>query len=225
MTRPKLRTIPSLIKLKEFKEGKSREIYIESTLIRGKRGKRGLLIESVWQVNYDTRSIHLTTTNLISHVEKTPLTPFDIPDRHLRSARRIGAALFDLKRFDNLILFEITDSPTVYSATRNEETRLFTELSDATLWSVQKREECTIKKRSVTKKSTSKSALRNSASIRADMLKLMLQAVTGLSAIERIRTLLERGADLKDLEKIWRDTHGGDIIPDVLRTILYEKEK
>ncbi len=222
MTTLRLVTDPTLDEIKKFKELKSDTIYIKSSIMHG---VAGLLIESIWRVNYENKSIYLITSNLISYIDKTPLTPLDIPDRHLRAARKIGAALFDTKRFDNLVLFETTDPSIIYSVTRGEENRTFSEEADAKLWLLQRNEEGKIQSQSIKKKSISKQALQNSAAIRADTLRLMIQVTAGVGARKRIKTLLERGADSIELEKIWRDAHGDDIIPDVLRTILYGKEK
>lgn len=218
MTPIPLTTFPSFDALEEFKEKKSNTIYIKSSIMRG------ILIESAWRVSYEKKSIYLQSSNLISHHAKIPLPPHSIPDRHLRSARKIGAALFDLKRFDNLIQYKTTKLSVGYSATRGEETFTFSREADAKLWTLQRGVKSTIKPKSISNKSEYKRAFRNSSSIRTDMLKLMLEAVTGISAIERFKTLLKRGADPKELEKIWRDSHGGNIIPDVLKSIFYGKE-
>lgn len=214
----RLETNPSLANLTKFRKYGSKTIYIKSPIMRG---WAELLIESVWRVGYSDSSIRFLNANLISRFEKIPLTPFEIPDRHLRSARRIGAALFGVKRFDRLVLFEMTDPSTGYAVTRDDEARVFTTRVDAKLHTIQREGGGEIGTKTLTKY-TARNAQRNSAGIRVKMLRLMTQAMTGVGAIERIKTLKKRGADPKELEKIWCDTHDRNDIPAVLRSILYE---
>ena len=218
ITPTRLETYPSLDDIDEFRKLETNTIYIKSPIMKG---LVGLVIESVWHVNYSDQSIRLLNSNLISHYEKVPLTPFDIPDRHLRSARKIGAALFNAKRFDRLVLFEMSDSSTSYVVTRNKETRFFVDSTDAKLYVVQRGEGGEIGTQTIPK-NTIREAQQNSAEIRTEMLRLMTQAMTGVGAMKRIKTLKERGVDPKELEKIWCDTHDREHIPAVLRSVLYE---
>lgn len=254
MTKPKLRIEPPLEELKELEDDdeKPTRIHVESTLIRSKEweldifpesdqiaddeqeestlfrdreGRLGILLESNWTVNYEKESIHLFTANLILHIGKVPLSHLDIPDRHLRAIRNVGCILFGLKRFDNLILFESSDLEIVYYVTRDEETRIFSKLSDAKLWSAQRNIQYKISKITTKKKAKMKKAIENSVILRADMLRLMIQAAAGVGATERIRTLLKRGVDPAKFESIWRDAHGSNTYPAVLKPILYGKER
>ena len=218
MKRASLETYPSLDDIEEFRELETKTIYIKSPIMRG---MAGLLIESVWRVDYIDRSIHLLNSNLVSFYEKVPLTPFVIPDRHLRFARKIGAALFKAKRFNKLVLFEMSDRTTGYSVTRNNETRIFAASTDAKMYASQRGEEADIGTQTLTKESTLQ-VQRNSAKIRTEMLRLMTQAMTGVGAVKRIKTLKKRGVTSLELENIWRDAHDQDHIPAVLRSILYE---
>jgi hypothetical protein len=214
----RLETYPSLDDIEQFRELETKTIYIKSPIMRE---MAGLLIESAWKVDYSNKSIHLLNSNLVSHYEKVPLTPFDIPDRHLRFARKIGAVLFKVKRFTGLVLFEMNDQSIGYSVTRDDETRLFTNHIDANLYSLQRTEEGDIGTQTLTKETTQQ-AQRNSAEIRTEVLRLMTQAMTGVGAIKRIKTLKNRGVNPAELENIWCDAHDRDHIPAVLRSILYE---
>ncbi len=185
------------------------------------QGVAGLLIGSVWRVDYSDRSINLLTLSLISHYEKVPLTPFAIPDRHLRAARKIGAALFNVRRFDRLFFIDKSVSSTGYIVNRDNETRLFLDRTDAELYVAQLGEGAEIVTQPLTKK-TARKAQMNSAVIRTEMLRLMTQFMTGMGALKQLRTLKERGVDHKELEKIWRDAHDQDNIPAILGTFLYE---
>lgn len=169
MKRARLETYPSLDDIEQFRELETKTIYIKSPIMRG---MAGLLIESVWRVDYTDKSIHLLNSNLVSHYEKVPLTPFDIPDRHLRFARKIGAALFKVRRFNKLVLFEMNDQSIGYSVTRDDETHFFIDLTDAKLYVSQRAEKGDFGTQTLTKKTTLQ-AQRNSAAIRNEMLRLM----------------------------------------------------
>ena len=218
MKRAHLETYPSLEDIEKFRELETKTIYIKSPIMRG---MAGLLIESAWRVDYTDKSIHLLNSNLVSHYEKVPLTPFDIPDRHLRFTRKIGAALFKVKRFNRLVLFEMNEQSTGYSVTRDDRTRIFTDSIDAMMYASQKEEEGEIGRHPLTK-SNGQEAQQNSAKIRTEMLRLMTQAMTGVGAMKRLKTLKKRGVEPKKLEKIWRDAHDRNDIPAVLRSLLYE---
>ncbi len=218
MTTTQLETHPPLDDIQEFRRSESNTIYIKSPIVQG---VAGLLIGSVWRVDYSDRSIRLLNSNLISHHEKVPLTPFSIPDRHLRAVRKIGAALFNVRRFDRLFLIDKTVSSIGYVVNRDDETRLFVDRTDAELYVSQIGEGAEIVTQPLTKKTT-RNAQRNSAEIRTEMLRLMTQFMTGTGALRQLKTLKERGVDPKELEKIWCDAHEQDNIPAILGTFLYE---
>lgn len=218
MTSTRLETYPTLDNIEEFRKSESNTIYIKSPIMQG---VAGLLIGSVWRVDYPDRSIRLLTLNLISHYEKVPLTPFAIPDRHLRAVRKIGVTLFNLRRFDRLFFIDKSVSSTGYIVNRDDETRLFLDRTDAELYIFQIGERAEIVTQPLTKKTTRK-AQRNSADIRTEMLRLMTQIITGMKALKQLKTLKQRGVEPKELEKIWRDAHDQDNIPAILGTLLYE---
>jgi hypothetical protein len=218
MTSTRLETHPPLDEIEAFRSSKSNLIFIKSPIVQG---VDGLLIGSVWRVDYSDRSIRLLNSNLISHYEKVPLSPNSIPDRHLRTARKIGAALFNVRRFDRLFLVDKTFSSTGYNVNLNDETRLFVDRSDAELYVSQTGEGADIVAQPHTKK-TARKAQRNSAKIRTEMLRLMTQFMTGTSALKQLKTLKENGVDPKELAKIWRDAHEQDNIPAILGSFLSE---
>ena len=218
MTSTRLETNPPLDEIEEFRRSKSSLLYIKSPIISG---EAALLIGSVWRVNYSDRSIRLLNSNLISHYEKVPLSPNSIPDRHHRTARKIGAALFNVRRFDRLFLVDKTVSSTGYAVDLNDENRLFVDRTDAELYVSQTGEGVEIVSQPLTKK-TAHTAQRNSAEIRTEMLRLMTQFMSGTNALKQLKTLKERGVDPKELAKIWRDAHEQDNIPAILGSFLSE---
>jgi len=213
---------PTLEEIERFKRIGYESFFISSSI---GHGAARIHLKSIWRVNYENKSIRLVTSHLTSYYDKIPLIPFDIPDRHLRSIRKLGNALFETKRFDNLILCETKDPSVIYSAIRGEESLTLSDIEDAKLWLLQEEGEGKIESQSTTEKSKLNDALLGSAILRTEILRSMNQAVFGIKELEHIKTLLERGADPKNLEKIWRDAHDSNIVPDVLRTILYGKGK
>ena len=218
MISTRLETHPPLDEIEEFKESESNTIYIKSPIMQG---ASRILIGSVWRVESSDRSIRLLTLNLISQYEKVPLTPFAIPDRHLRAVRKIGAALFNVGRFDRLFFIDKSVSSTGFVVNRDDETRIFLDRTDAELYIAQTGERAEIVTQPLSKKKTRK-AQRNSADIRTEMLRLMTQFMTGVGALKKLKTLKERGVEPKELEKIWCDAHDQNNIPAILGTTLYE---
>lgn len=217
MNPSQLETYPSIDNVEEFKKQQGNKIYIKSPIMRG---MARLLIESTWRVDYIQQTIHFVNASLISYYEKRPLSPYGVPDRHLRSARRIGARLFDMKRFDRLILFEVNDPATGHLVTRDDEAHMFLDSLDARLFLLQTETGGQIKKQILTK-NEARDAQHSSAEIRTEMLRLMIQALTGVGAIERIKTLKKRGVDPVVFEKIWCNSHDTDDIPAALRSIIH----
>ena len=193
MTSTRLETHPPLDEIEEFRRSKSNRIFIKSPIVQG---VNGLLIGSVWRVDYSNSSICLLNSNLISHYEKVPLTLNSIPDRHLRAVRKIGTALFNVRRFDRLFFVDKTVSSTGCAVTHNDETRLFVDHTDAELYVSQTGEGAEIVSQPLTKK-TARKAQWNSVEIRTEMLRLMTQFITGTSALKQLKTLKERGVDPK----------------------------
>jgi hypothetical protein len=214
----RLETHPPLDEIEEFRESKSDTIYIKSPIMQG---ATKLHIGSAWHVDYSDKSIHLLSLDLISPYEKTPLIPFATPDRHLRAARKIGAALFDVKRFDRLFLIRENDSSTGYEVDQDDVFLLFMERTDAELYTFTKGEESEIIAQPLTKKNIFM-AQRNSANIRTKVLRMMTKLLIGQDALKQLKTLKQRGIDPRELEKIWCDTHDQDDIPAALRSLLYE---
>jgi hypothetical protein len=214
----RLETHPPLDKIEEFRKTESNTIYIKSPILQG---VSGFLIGSVWRVDYSDSSIRLLNSNIVSHDEKVPLTPSAVPDRHLRAVRKIGVTLFNVKRFDRLFLIDKPVSSTGYAVTRADGTRLFVDRIDAELYVSQTGERAKIAAQPLTKK-TLRTGQRNSAEIRTEMLRMLVQIMTGMNALRQLKTMKKQGIDPKELEKIWSDAHEQDDIPAILGTVLYE---
>lgn len=209
--------------IEEFKTNGSKIINIKGYILRG---HLTLQIESVWQVNYESEQIHLIAAFLWTPSEKSPLHPDDVPDRHKRAVRRIGSTVFDKKRFDGLVLFEMTDPSVIYSISKDKEQQMFTEVKDARLWLLVTNGEGAVEKHTNPEKRLKHSAKINSTEIRNHILTSMIRATKGIEAIDRIRVWIERGYEPSELERIWRLAHGNDTIPETLRSIIYgEKAK
>jgi len=122
-----------------------------------------------------------------------------------------------------LVLFPIADLFVPLLAKREGESKTFVRASDAKLWLSQLRKsEAHIE---ILPKSAEKVSIReaqqNSAAMRSEMLKLLIQTVTGISAMKRIQTFLKRGIKPTILEDIWNEAHEHRQTPESLRSILY----
>ncbi len=220
MTPDRLTTCPALDEVDEYKTRDLRSVYVKSPIMKG---IAGLLIESNWTIDHETQTITFTSSSLISAFERVPLTPFNVPDRHLRAVRKFGAFLFDARRFDGLVLFPSSKPHMGFLAERGEEQEVFVEKSDAEIWLIQKEpQKSSVSERKLTKQET-RIAQRNSAEIRTELLRLMVQTVTGTNAQARLLTLLRRGCDPTELERIWGDAHDHNDLPEGLRVLLWKE--
>jgi hypothetical protein len=202
-------------------------ILVSSTLAKGKQEKRGIKIESKWRFNRDNQTMNFVLGTLITRSGKEHLMPFEIPDRHIRSIRELGAKVFNVKPFRGLKLYNsMTDSTLIHAERKTisqmmdedeakGEVKLFIDNQDAELWKLQ-RNDTHLTTKAVSPEDTKdeseqevtipqiiRSAYENSLSIRYEYVQLMEQAITGLAAIKRLLTLRKRGLDQELLDYAW----------------------
>ena len=202
------------------------KIHIQSILAQDHGNKVGIIIESVWNVDHESQSIHFAFSNLVTRFTKVPFTPLDVPERHIRAARKTGAAIFKMKRFGNLKIYVKPIPEVQYHAIDGEEERGFLEEEDAKLWAAQRSGHTPIIRLSQsTKKESILKAQQNSALIRAEVLGLLIQSVVGFSAMKRIDILLKRGVNPRILEEIWNETNERREVPETLLSLIYSKDK
>ncbi|MHA2023555.1 MAG: hypothetical protein ACTSWQ_07825 [Candidatus Thorarchaeota archaeon] len=222
MTRSSLTIQPSMEQIAEFKTLGSKTIQVKGVILHG---KTPIQIESLWRVDYECETIYFVASFLWTAYEKSPLPSNAVPDRHKRAVRRIGSSLFDKKRFDGLVLFETSDPSMVYSITMDKKHYFFTEVEDAKLSMLLSNQEGEVEKLMNADRKLQDKAQGYSEYLRYLVLGLMIKAVRGIEATNRLRRLLERGYEPVELEKIWRLTHGSDNVPETLRSIIYGKEE
>lgn len=206
-------------------------ILVSSTLAKGKQEKRGIKIESKWRLNRDNQTMNFVSGTLITRSRKEHLMPFEIPDRHIRAIRELGAKVFNVKPFRGLKLYDSMIDNTLIHAERkttsqmedkNEargEVMLFIDNQDAELWKLQRNDTHLMTKivspedtRNESKQKATipqiiRSAYENSLSIRYEYVQLIEQAITGLAAIKRLSTLRKRGLNQELLDYVWSSMH------------------
>jgi len=204
-------------------------ILVSSTLAKGKQEKRGIKIESKWRLNRDNQTIIFVFGTLITRSRKEHLMPFEIPDRHVRAIRELGAKVFNVKPFRGLKLYNSMIDNTLIHAERKTtsqmkdeakgEVKLFIDNQDAELWRLQRDDNHLTTKtvspedarnkseQEVTIPQIIRSAYENSLSIRYEYVQLLEQATTGLAAIKRLLTLRKRGLDQELLDYVWPSVH------------------
>ena len=222
---------------------------VSSTLAKGRHEKKGIQIESKWRLNRDNRTISFVSGFLITRFGKEPLMPSEIPDRHLRSIRELGAKVFKVKPFRGLRLYPPLVENTLTLAERKRiscgkeigfpdtEVRVFVNKHDAELWKLQRDD--TILSTSTVIPQNAKglynsgrtvpqvicSANENSFSMRYEYVQLIEQAITGLAAIRRIMVLEERGLNQGLLDYLWGSVFGKSKSPleaDSIKTKITE---
>jgi hypothetical protein len=204
-------------------------ILVSSTLAKGKQEKRGIRIESKWRLNRDNQTVNFVSGTLITRARKEHLMPFEIPDRHMRAIRKLGAKVFNVKPFRGLKLYNsMTDSTLIHAERKTTsqiedetkgEVKLFINNQDAELWRLQRNDTHLTTKTVSPEESRNKSELKvtipqiirsayeNSLSIRHEYVQLIDQAITGFAAIKRLLTLRKRGLDQELLDYVWSSVH------------------
>jgi hypothetical protein len=202
---------------------------VSSTLAKGKQEKRGIRIESKWRLNRDNQTVNFVSGTLITRARKEHLMPFEIPDRHMRAIRKLGAKVFNVKPFRGLKLYNsMTDSTLIHAERKTTsqiedetkgEVKLFINNQDAELWRLQRNDTHLTTKTVSPEESRNKSELKvtipqiirsayeNSLSIRHEYVQLIDQAITGFAAIKRLLTLRKRGLDQELLDYVWSSVH------------------
>jgi len=204
-------------------------ILVSSTLAKGKQEKRGIRIESKWRLNRDNQTVNFVLGTLITRARKEHLIPFEIPDRHIRAIRELGANVFNVKPFRGLKLYNsMTDSTLIHAERKTTsqiedeakgEVKLFIDNQDAELWKLQRNDTHLTTKtvspedtrneseQEVTIPQIIRSVYENSLLIRYEYVQLIEQATTGLAAIKRLMTLRRRGLDQELLDYAWSRVH------------------
>lgn len=228
MTISRLTTKPTLEDIKSGLIRSPESIHVQSGLMRGQQQKLGILVLSDWHVDYQEKQVRFQSGYIVVQTEKIPIPAMDIPDRHLRAVRRIAAAVFNVKRFYGLRLYDrpVDDiifhiqwkNPRVETINREEHVFLISR-EDAVLWCQLNPESNAtpediepmrierVRSRffpSETRHAIIRRAQKACAALETELLRLLLQASTGSGAIERLKTLKSRGIDLGTLEHIWQ---------------------
>ncbi len=187
--------------------------------MKGNLEKKGIRLESIWNLKFDHRTITFVSGFLITRFGKEPLLPSEIPDRHKRVIRKMGVMVFGTKPFRGLKLYPPLFDNTLVIAERRidkKEPRLFANEQDAELWKLQNdnagfsTRRITLKKTKhlfeskVTTPQVIRSAQENSLSVRYEYVRLIEQVVAGLTAIKQFLAMSERGLNQKLLDHIWR---------------------
>ncbi|MBD3160123.1 MAG: hypothetical protein GF309_15195 [Candidatus Lokiarchaeota archaeon] len=201
------------------------EIYVKSVLSKGKEDRTGILIESVWGVEYETKTVRFVRGNLITRFTKLPITSSDVPDRHLRSASKVARAIFDLERFNGLVLTEDPDLSTVYRAERDSHSEVFTSKQDARIWcSLIDADDTRIVPVQPSEAPLAK-ARKNSEDVQNIVLRLLYQALAGLEALDTLHSMRRRGTGSAELEAIWERVFNKRQFPDKLAEVLHQGQQ
>ena len=198
---------------------------MNSTLVKGNQEKKGIRLESIWDLKYDYRTITFVSGFLVTRFGKEPLLPSEVPDRHKRVIRKMGVMVFGTKPFRGLKLYPPLFDNTLVIAERRvdkKEPRLFANEQDAELWKLQNdnagfsTRRITLKKTKhlfeskVTTPQVIRSAQENSFSTRHEYVRLIEQVVVGLTAIKQFLAMNERGLNQKLLDHIWKTDIGAE---------------
>ncbi len=247
MTGEEMVVRPTVEEVRSGRVSQPDTIYVQSLLARGQEPRTGILIASDWMVDYNRKQVRFTAGNLIVYSEKIPVSVVQVPDRHKRAVRRVAGAIFDVKRFTGLVLYDEpqddtlcvvpwkSDNPT---SLNTPDVILFISRSAAVLWCLLNPESgasvADISPMTVdrirtellpgeTRHGVIRIAQENSAALSAELMRLLLQAHTGVGALGRLRTLMNRGLGNAMMERIWRKYKKQDLPKSLRRALRFEK--
>jgi hypothetical protein len=197
---------------------------------------KSITLNSEWSVNYNTNSITLKIGKVATRFGESLLIPPDVPNRHIRNVRKVGTAIFNLKRFDNLELYKVCNPQALSLALRGKESRLFANDEDALLWCSQGDDDFAFSEVSakevsfaimtdLSEKEATKKAQLNSALIRTEVLSILLQASVGIRALSKLSRMLKNGVQSQTLEELWEEGYEYDDMANEVRQFIHEKEK
>jgi hypothetical protein len=242
---------PSIKELQSRGLPKLQVITIITTLARGRiirdemvdgepriivDGKLGISIVSKWKPDREAEALDLVESSLITQVHKERMMPMHLPDRHKRAARKAAAALFGLRVFKRLRLYGSCHQDTVVSAQRGSEEKLFLTGEDAEIWSCQvgsERANIDVMMLSQARKKlypgrnnswVLKLAQENSVLARHEIVQLFSRVVAGQRALDRLKTLEERGLGAKHLGRIWDGMYDEMKPPRTLERLVTERD-
>lgn len=170
--------------------------------------------------------------------------PHEIPDRHIRSIRELGAKVFKIKPFRGMKLYTpLTENILILAERKNvsheketsvsdKEVRVFVNKKDAELWKLQ-RDGTSVSTMSVSPQEIKRLynseatvpqvvrlAQRNSFTMKYEYIQLVEQVIAGFAAINRIMVLKERGLVQGMLDYIWESVLGMSESPLTVDSIM-----
>jgi hypothetical protein len=88
-----------------------------------------------WKIDYSYDELHFQRGYISTFLLIEPVLPSNTPDRHLRAARKVAAAVFGLKRFNRPVRwYEQFRGSSLFLASHKKERILLVDKDDALLW-------------------------------------------------------------------------------------------
>jgi len=205
-------------------------IQAQTSIAGGKEGT-GITMTSEWMIQMKSKRILFLGGWAETRVSRFPIEPMDVPDRHIREIRRVARAIFEVKRFDGIELFD--SYPGEKMSWIESKKMSFVEKRDAVLWcalegyhdstediktfSLNNLEEGLQPQNYTRAKSN---AQKNSAQVWNSVFHLILQMDSGHKATETLQDLQGKGIERIDLERFWLRLHDTDELPVYLKNLF-----
>jgi hypothetical protein len=247
MTGEEMVVRPTVEEVRNGRVSQPETIYVQSNLARGDEPRTGILISSDWMVDYERKQVRFTAGNLVVYSEKIPISVVQVPDRHKRAVRRVAGAIFKVKRFTGLVLYHEPQDDTLFvvpwksdniTSLNPPDDALLISRSDAILWCLLNPESgaresdisCTTVDRvrrellpGETRHGVIRIAQKNSAALSAELMRLLLQAHSGVGSLNRLSTLMHRGLRTAIMENVWKQYKKQDFPKSLRRALKLEE--
>lgn len=209
-----------------------KSILIQTSIAGGKE-RAGVTLTSKWIVRSKSKKVFFLDGLAETRFSQVPIESHDITDRHLREVRRVACAIFGLKRFDGIELFDIFHGDNLFWIESKEQ--VFMEERDAVLWCVLEKKNELIEHiqtyplkiemvfSSEEQRKVIRDAQKNSARLWTRIHHLVLQVESGINAINSLNTIHGRGINSFDLDRLWGISRETEEIPVTLKKIFSDE--
>lgn len=130
--------IPTLEQVKSGKIKRPNEIHVVTIWSTLHSEIMKMELHTHWKIDHSYGELHFQRGCISSFLLVEPILPSKTPNRHLRAARRVAAAVFGLKRFNRTVrMYEQFGGETLVLASHKKDRVLLADKDDALLWSLE----------------------------------------------------------------------------------------
>ncbi len=137
-SRNKVITTPEITQIQSGEIKNPPEIEVTTVMVEFREGLGFIRLATKWRINYSEKELQFVGGILRVPLIVSPILPFQVPDSHIRAARKITAATFGRKRFRGRVrMYEEYHKEVLYQVSHEDKTTILTDRDDALLWGLE----------------------------------------------------------------------------------------